>query len=46
MWQIKTFKTLAAQTAWIKKHESRYQIVILFIDNGYGVDYRKLRVIY
>ena len=45
MWQTKTFKTLAEQTAWIERNSGRYQIDIIFINNGYGVEYRNLRQI-
>jgi len=45
MWQTKTFKTLEAQNAWIEKNEHKFQIVVIFVNNGYGVEYRKLRTI-
>lgn len=45
MWQIKKFRSLAAQKDWIERHERRYQIVVLFINNGYAVEWRKLRTI-
>jgi len=43
MWQIKKFASLAAQKSWIEKNEGRYQIVVLFVNNGWAVEYRKLR---
>ena len=43
MWQIKTFKTLKAFEDWKARNANRYQIVDIFINNGYGVEYRKLR---
>ena len=45
MWQIKTFKTLADQELWIVRNEGRYWIVRLFVNNGFAVEYRKLRMI-
>jgi len=45
MWQIKKFKTEAAQEAWISANASKCQIVRLFVNNGYAVEWRKLRVI-
>ncbi len=46
MWQVRNFKTFAALKAWIAKNEDRYQIVRLFVNNGYAVEYRKLRWVY
>jgi hypothetical protein len=45
MWTIKTFKTNEAKNAWIEKNGHRYQIVEVFINNGYALDVRKLRII-
>jgi len=46
MWTVKRFRTVAAQNAWIDSHAGKYQIVVLFADNGYAVEYRKLRRVY
>lgn len=46
MWKIKRFKTLDKQRDWIAKNNHRYQITVLFINNGYGVEYKKLRRVY
>lgn len=45
MWQIKTFKTREAQLAWIERNEHRVQWHEIVVNNAYGVEYRKLRVI-
>jgi hypothetical protein len=45
MWTTKRFKSLAAQKAWIAANEGRCQIVVLFVNNGYAVEYRKLRIV-
>lgn len=45
MWTIKHFANEAAQEAWIAANEHRCQIVRLFVNNGYAVEWRKLRVI-
>jgi len=45
MWNTKLFKTLKAQSTWVESHEANFQIVELFVENGYGVIYKKLRVI-
>jgi hypothetical protein len=44
MWQLKKFKTLAAQNAWCEKNRDCCQIVILFVNNAYAVEYRRLRL--
>jgi len=41
-WQTKTFKTKEAQQKWIDKNSTNYQIVEVFVNNGYAVDYRSL----
>ena len=41
-WKIKTFKTYAALEKWIKANEHKHQIEIIYINNCYGVEYRKL----
>ena len=42
MWEIKTFKTYEAQEKWIKANDHNHQIEIIYINNGYGVEYKKL----
>jgi hypothetical protein len=46
MWQIKTFKTQAELSRWCQRNYGKYQFVDLFINNGYGVEYRPLRKVY
>ena len=43
MWQTKIFKTRAAFDRWIEKNQFRCQIEVVFVNNAYGVTYRKLR---
>jgi hypothetical protein len=45
MWQIKTFKTREKQIEWIVKNFNKYQIEEIFIENGYAVEFKKLRQI-
>lgn len=45
MWTVKKFKTYAAQEAWIARNAHRYQITRLYVNNGYAVEYKALRVI-
>jgi hypothetical protein len=46
MWNIKRFKTHAEQEGWITSNSSRYQMERLFVNNGYAVQYRRLRRVY
>lgn len=45
MWNTKTFKTKQAMTEWLARNDSKVQWVEIFVNNAYGVEYRKLRVI-
>lgn len=42
MWQTITFETIDKANKWLDKNESKYQIEQIFINNGYGFEYRKL----
>lgn len=46
MWDTKTFTTEAAQVAWSARNSHRYQIEVIVVANGYGVNYRALRRVY
>ena len=46
MWNTKVFKTKQAMTAWLSRNDSKVQWVEIFVNNAYGVEYRKLRVVY
>lgn len=43
MWETKYFKTEKEMQRFIDKNKSRIQYEIIFIHNGYGIEYRKLR---
>jgi hypothetical protein len=45
MWITKIFKTKEAKDRWIQKNGHRYQIQEIFVNNAYGLDVRKLRII-
>lgn len=45
MWQFKEFKTRQAMQKWLDKNESKIQWQEIFINNGYCVEWRKLRII-
>ena len=45
MWQTKVFKTKEKMLAFLEKNQNvQYQEI--FINNAYGIEYRKLRIIY
>ena len=41
-WLLRKFRSQAAQNQWCEKHKHELQIVPLFVDNGYAVEFRKL----
>jgi len=43
IWQYKEFKTYTDQQRWIIDNKRKYQIETVFIENGYCVEYRKLK---
>jgi hypothetical protein len=46
MWNTKTFKTKQAMTEWLTRNDRKVQWVEIFVNNAYGVEYKKLRVVY
>jgi hypothetical protein len=46
MWMTKTFKTREAMNTWLDRNRSRIQFQEIFVENAFGVLYRKLRRIY
>jgi hypothetical protein len=44
-WQSKVFKTQAAMDAWIVKNKHRVQFEVIYVNNAYGVTYRRLNKI-
>ena len=43
MWQVKTFKSLQAMEKFINTNRNKIQFEIIYINNGYAIEYRKLR---
>ena len=41
-WKYKIFKTNQEKLDWIEKNDSKYQWQEIFVNNAYGVTYRKL----
>ena len=46
MWKIRKFASLEAQNLWVSANAGKYQITVLFVNNGFAVEYRRLRVVY
>ena len=42
MWNNKFFRTYLDMINWIRNNENKYRIDIIFVENGYGVEYKKL----
>jgi hypothetical protein len=45
MWQTITFETIEQANKWREANERTNQIEQIFINNGYGFEYRKLKQI-
>jgi hypothetical protein len=45
MWQTRIFKTLEALNKWVEANDHKCQWHQIFVNNAYGVEYRKLRII-
>lgn len=45
MWQTKTFKTKAVMNTYIAKHGHKIQWNEIFVNNAYGIEYKRIRVI-
>jgi hypothetical protein len=43
MWQIKEFKTKEAMMKFIENSKNKRQVEIIYINNGYAVEFRNLR---
>jgi hypothetical protein len=46
VWESKTFKTRESLQKWIDRNSHKYQWHELFVQNGYGVEFKKLRLVY
>lgn len=42
MWMTKTFRTEQLRKKWIERNKNKYRIDIIFVNNGYGIEYKKL----
>jgi len=46
MWKSKKFKTYKAMTSWLSINQSKIQFDVIYIMNGYAVEYKPLRRVY
>jgi hypothetical protein len=42
-WKTKTFKTRELMLHWWNNNKYRYQMVEVFIDNGFALEYKSLK---
>jgi hypothetical protein len=45
MWNTKIFKSKDAMTEWLVRNDSKVQWVEIFVNNSYGIEYKKRRII-
>ena len=45
MWETKTFKTKEKMNNFINKNKNKIQYNEIFINNAYGIEYRKIKKI-
>ena len=45
MWQIKVFRTREKMEEFLNRHSGDIQYHEIFVNNAYGIEYRKLRII-
>ena len=43
MWEVKVFKTASALKLFIEKNSHRLEWHYIYVNNAYGIEYRKLR---
>ena len=43
MWETKYFKTYEQAKKFMCRNENRYRYELLFVENGFAVEYKKLK---
>lgn len=43
MWNTKFFKSEAQMNKWIEQNKKYYKIDVIFVNNGYAVEYKELK---
>lgn len=46
MWKTRIFKKKETFQKWVEQQSHKYQWHEIFVNNAYGIEYRKLRRIY
>ncbi len=46
MWKTKFFKTYESANKFISINQNKFQTQLLFIENGFAVEYKELKTIY
>lgn len=46
MWQIKMFDDRAKMVKWVKRNYGKYQMVEVFVNNAWAVEYKPLVWVY
>lgn len=46
MWQVKTFDDRDKMVKWVKRNYGKYQMIEVFVNNAWAVEYRKLVWVY
>lgn len=42
MWEVRTFKTKEQLNNFIKRNKNKIQYDIIFVNNGFGIEYKKI----
>lgn len=45
-WKTRSFKTIESMNNWLAKNDGLIQWNEIYLNNAYGVEYRKLRKVY
>jgi hypothetical protein len=46
MWETKFFDSYIERDEWINANKHKYQIHVIFVNNGYAVEIKPLRRVY
>lgn len=42
MWEVRTFKTKEQLDNFIERNKNKIQYDIIFVNNGFGIEYKKI----
>lgn len=46
MWKIRRFERYSDALEWMDRNRRRYQCEMVFLNDGYGVEYRRLKKVF